>query len=187
MFAHLVLGVLRDGRPRHGYDVSGELRARCGIGLNPGNVYREFGKLSSDHLIEPIERAPDVDPRRNPYRICAAGCDHFDAWLRSPDTQEHDLANWLAFIDRLSADELPALLEEVQERLWLRSKSFVRDRDVLLINARSRGERPEWQVGAVRSLFELKQVTAALELIDELRRSISPGHNGRSKARRRDA
>jgi len=187
MFAHLVLGVLRDGKPRHGYDVSGELRARCGLPVNPGNVYRELNKLSSLGLIEPIERAPDADARRNPYRIRPEGRDNFDAWLRSPATQEHDLSSWVAFIDRLPADELPSLLEQMQERLWRRSKAFARDRDAFLIESRTNGERSEWRIGAVRSLLELKQVTAALEFVEELRRFVRTPGNGRSKPRRRES
>ena len=50
VFYHLVLGCLRDGKPRHGYDVCGELRARSGLQVNPGNVYRELSDRKSTRL-----------------------------------------------------------------------------------------------------------------------------------------
>ncbi len=174
MFSHLVLGCLRDGTPRHGYDVCVELRARTGTNVNPGNVYREFAKLSAQGMIDAIENPRDADVRRNPYVINERGRRSFDEWLASPTTQIDDLASWLSFLDRVEAAQLPALLERLQERLWLQSKTLTRDREDALARARQNGNETPGDVAAVRSLFELKQVTAVLEFVEELRRSAVP-------------
>jgi DNA-binding PadR family transcriptional regulator len=170
MFSHLVLGCLRDGKPRHGYELCSELRARTGIPVNPGNVYRELGKLSAQALIDAHENPSDADVRRNPYRISALGERAFDRWLMSPVTQLDELASWLAFLDRVPSQELPGLLERLQERLWIQTKTLTRDREDLLERARMNGQGGKYDVAAVRSLFQLKQVTAVLEFVEELQR-----------------
>lgn len=175
MFSHLVLGCLRDGTPRHGYDVCVELRVRTGTNVNPGNVYRELAKLSAQGMIDAIANPRDADVRRNPYVINERGCRSFDDWLASPTTQVDDLASWLSFLDRVQPNQLPTLLERLQERLWLRSKTLTRDREDALARARQNGHQTPGDVAALRSLFELKQVTAVLEFVDELRRSAVPG------------
>jgi DNA-binding PadR family transcriptional regulator len=173
MFSHLILGCLRDGKPRHGYDLCGELHARTGIRVNPGNVYRELAKLSAQALIDAHENPRDADVRRNPYRITAAGQQTFDRWLMSPTTQVEELSSWLAFLDRVPPQELPVVLERLQERLWIRTKTLTRDREDLMEKARLNGQGGKYDVAAVRSLFELKQVTAVLEFVEELQRSSS--------------
>jgi DNA-binding PadR family transcriptional regulator len=174
MFSHLVLGCLRDGAPRHGYDVCVELRTRTGMQVNPGNVYRELAKLSSQKLIDAIENPRDADPRRNPYVITDPGRQSFDAWLTAPSTQDEELASWLAFLDRVPSGDLPALLEQLKERLWLQSKSLTRDREEHLARARLNGHVDRYDVAAVRTGFHLKQAIAALEFVEELQGSL-PG------------
>jgi DNA-binding PadR family transcriptional regulator len=171
MFGHLVLGCLRDGKPRHGYEVCTELRARSGLPVNPGNVYRELGRLAFDGLIDAIEKAPDADPRRNPYSITAKGSHAFDIWLRSPTTQDDDLPSWVSFIDRVPPSELASMLEQLQERLWSRSKALARIREECLERAGLNGSRSRDDAAAARALLELKQVTAVLEFVDELQRA----------------
>jgi DNA-binding PadR family transcriptional regulator len=78
MFYHAILGLLRDGRPRHGYELAIDFRARCGRPVNPGNFYRECSKLVAQGLIVPDVKSPDADPRRIPYRITSEGCRDFD-------------------------------------------------------------------------------------------------------------
>jgi DNA-binding PadR family transcriptional regulator len=171
MFSHLVLGCLRDGKPRHGYDVCSELRARTGLQVNPGNVYRELAKLAAQRLIEPSAKPPDADVRRNPYLISDRGRASFDAWLISPTTQSEELSSWLAFLDRVSPTALPALLERLQERLWLQTKMLTRDREELVTRDRMNGDATLHDVAAARTLFQLKQLTAVLEFVEELQRS----------------
>ncbi len=170
MFSHLVLGCLRDGKPRHGYDLCIELRARTGMPVNPGNVYRELAKLSSQGMIAAFENPRDADVRRNPYVISDPGRQAFDDWLNAPATQSEDLSSWIAFLDRVPEPELASLLERLQERLWLQTKVLTQDREDLLEQAVRNGNSARYNVAAVRSLFQLKQVTAVLEFVEELRR-----------------
>ncbi len=174
MFSHLVLGCLRDGKPRHGYDVCTELRLRTGENVNPGNVYRELAKLTTQGMIVGTDNPADADERRNPYVISDRGRQSFDTWLRAPATQDDELTSWLAFLDRLPAVELPPLLERLQERLWLRTKTLARDREDAIAQARSNGNAARHDVAAIRSLYELKQLTAVLEFVEELQRTLVP-------------
>jgi len=169
MFCHLVLGCLRDGSARHGYDVCAEIRSRSGIQVNPGNVYRELSKLATQGLIEAARNPQDADPRRNPYRITESGRGTFDAWLHSPVTQDDELSAWLAFLDRVPREELDPLLDRLQERLWLQTKALTQSREDALAGARLNGHSARHDVAAIRSLFQLKQVTAVLEFVEELR------------------
>jgi DNA-binding PadR family transcriptional regulator len=185
MFSHLVLGCLRDGTPRHGYEVCVELRSRTGLQVNPGNVYRELSKLSSQGLIEAMENPRDADVRRNPYAIVERGRRVFDAWLKAPATEVDDLASWLSFLDRVAAADLPALLERLQERLWLQSKTLARDREDAIAKARANGHAAYGDVASVRSLFQVKLVSAVLEFVEELQRSrVKPPALGDEAPRR---
>src|SRR5690349_3213867 len=75
MFHHVILGCLRDGQPRHGYDVWIALRA--------------------------LERTDHDDARRHPYGIHESGCRAFDAWLASHATHDDEFSAWLSFIDHV--------------------------------------------------------------------------------------
>ena len=180
MFGHLVLGCLRDGTSRHGYDVCSEIRARSGLPVNPGNVYRELSKLATQGLIEGARNPDDADPRRNPYRITDAGRNAFDAWLRSSTTQEEELTAWLAFIDRLPGEELVVLLDRLRERLWIKSKALAQTREDALAGAVRNGDPARHDVAGIRSLFQLKQVTAVLEFVEELRGTLPDSLRRRS-------
>jgi DNA-binding PadR family transcriptional regulator len=99
VFYHLILGLLRDGRARHGYDLMREYRAKAGQSVSPGNFYRECSKLLSMGLITPDAKPPEGDPRRIPYRITPGGCRDFDDWLAQARTLESNLSMWLMFAD----------------------------------------------------------------------------------------
>ena len=174
MFYHVILGCLRDGKPRHGYDVWIALRARTGLQVNLGNIYRELSKLVAQELIDALQRPADDDARRNPYGINDSGCRAFDDWLASPATHEDDFSAWLSFIDHVPSGELSDKLEQLQERLWLRSKTITQRRDDALAQAHATGRHATSDLSALRTLLELKRVTATVEFVDELRRTISP-------------
>jgi len=153
------------------------------MNVNPGNVYRELAKLSSQGMIDAIENPRDADVRRNPYVISERGCRSFDGWLASPTTQIDELASWLSFFDRVPVADRPVLLERLQERLWLQSKTLTRDREDALARMQLNGQGTPADVAAVRSMFELRQVTAVLEFVEELRRSLVPVTDAERPAR----
>ena len=174
MFSHLLLGLLRDGQPRHGYQLITEYRARSGLTTNPGNVYRQLAKLVSDGLIEEELKATDTDPRRIPYRITGRGRDEFDAWLLNPDNDQDDLDTWLLFADMLPVDERRRLLERLEEGWWMRIKTLDRSRQAAVAKARRRGDTG-YHPAQLLLLRRTKLLTADLEFLEEVRRELDAG------------
>src|ERR1700741_4397852 len=73
MLRYLVLGLLRDGAPRHGYAIRQEYRRRAGLEPSTGPFYRELGRLLEEELIRETPNPPGSDPRRTPYVITKKG------------------------------------------------------------------------------------------------------------------
>ncbi len=66
--AVLVLSSLAEG-PKHGYAITQDVSAMCGVDLGPGTLYAALARLERRGLIEGL---PSED-RRRPYRLTAAG------------------------------------------------------------------------------------------------------------------
>jgi DNA-binding PadR family transcriptional regulator len=66
--AVLVLSSLAGG-PKHGYAITQDVRAACGVELGPGTLYGALARLERRGLIEALAS----DDRRRPYRLTAAG------------------------------------------------------------------------------------------------------------------
>lgn len=173
MVYHAILGLLRDGRARHGYELVRDYRLRSGRSVNPGNVYRECSKLVSQRLIAPDVRSPDADPRRIPYRITQAGCRDFDVWLLDPKPLNPALDHWTMFAEMLPRAELSRLLDEMRESLWVDGKALGIARERAATRNR-RAEGPAFQPSAFLMLRRIKQITAELEFLQELRHAL--GH-----------
>ncbi len=172
MLLHLILGLLRDGRPRHGYELISEYKGLSGNVANPGNFYRELGKLDDHGFIESGIAPPDEDHRRIPYRITVAGEKEFDKWLAAPSTPDEELGSWLLFADRLQIDVLHELLEHTRERLWLQGKTVERARLDALAAMRRNGRVQHYNPAATLLLWHLKRLTADLEFLEEFRREL---------------
>lgn len=170
MFSHLILGLLRDGRARHGYELISAYAARLGLPVNPGNFYRECSKLAAQGLIAPDLNPPDADPRRIPYRITSGGSRKFDSWLRNPVRRDWPLEGWLVFPERLSADERMRFLEQVQQELWTENKSLVRARETAL--ARSPDDAKRWSAALIL-LRRIKQTASDLQFLEEVREEFA--------------
>jgi DNA-binding PadR family transcriptional regulator len=170
MLSRLILGLLRDGRARHGYDLIMEYRQLSGDSANPGNFYRELGTLADKDLLTKEPVPPGEDPRRIPYRITAGGTVEFDAWLCSPATPQEDLASWLLFADRVPTEALRALLDSTRDQLWLQGKTLEHARANLKNKRRDNGTR--YDPASYLLLWQLKRITADLEFLEEFRREI---------------
>src|SRR5262245_46804582 len=85
MLRYIVLGLLRDGMPRHGYALMKAHRERSGVQIGTGNFYRELQRLTADGLVSTAVNPPDADDRRTPFQITARGAAVFDGWLHQPD------------------------------------------------------------------------------------------------------
>jgi DNA-binding PadR family transcriptional regulator len=171
MFYHLILGLLRNGRPRHGYELITEFRARSGHPINPGNFYRECNKLVSQGLIAPNANPPDADPRRIPYRITQSGSRDFDDWLLEPRAPDASLDSWVIFADMLLPEERLRLLDRMREELWMNSKVLAGARDRVMARGR-RVPAPGFNPAAFLMLRRVKQIAADLEFLKELRQEL---------------
>jgi DNA-binding PadR family transcriptional regulator len=168
MFWHMILGLLRGGEPRHGYDLITEHNTRSGNHISSGNFYRELSRLSDHGLVQTGVNPPEVDARRIPYQITEKGRHAFDQWLLSPSSQDEDFAGWLLFIERVPPETRDHLLDRRQEVLWLRSKALAQAREDALRKGRAKmGEY--YDASAALILQRLKQVSAELEFLKEFR------------------
>src|SRR5690242_16267382 len=84
MLRYVLLALIAEGGPLHGYALMKAFAARSGLRLSIGNVYRELQRLRSGGHIEPVENPADADPRRAPYRITDAGRGELAAWFALP-------------------------------------------------------------------------------------------------------
>ena len=169
---HMILGLLRHHGARHGYALMKEIQARTGVQVSIGNVYRELARLAREGLVRSTPNPPEVDPRRAPYEITAAGIAAFEAWLAATPTRTQ-----AAFHDEFSARALflgqaePAvgrkLIERWREELGLQGKTLERARDVAATSDRARD-------GSLLTLLpfflrrRLRQVAVDLEFVAEL-------------------
>jgi len=125
MLRYLILGVLRDGRARHGYGIMKEYRDVSGAEISIGNFYREIQRLARDGLIQAVVNRGDVDRRRIPYETTPTGREVFDAWVSSPLawglTEHQDDVSLCAYLISRTAHVLGAkVTKQWREELGLR-------------------------------------------------------------------
>jgi DNA-binding PadR family transcriptional regulator len=126
MLAYLILGLLRDGQPRHGYQLVTQYRALTGMTISPGNVYRELSRLAAKTLIRARSDEAGGDSRRIPYHLTDAGCQTFDQWLFSVAKQDDEFDAWLVFLDRVPIELRDRVLDRLRDTLWSRAKALER-------------------------------------------------------------
>ena len=64
------------GGERHGYSIMADVRARTGVPVRAGSLYRAIARLVEAELIEEIDERPDAhldDERRRYYRLTEWG------------------------------------------------------------------------------------------------------------------
>jgi DNA-binding PadR family transcriptional regulator len=172
MLWHVILGLLRDGRLHHGYELMTAYRVRSGTPASPGNFYRELSRLETHGFVETGVNPPDADARRIPYHITERGRGAFDRWLEAPPLSEGELSGWLLFAGRLSAPDRERILVSWEEQLWLRSQDLSRQHRETLDDAKP--ARPGLEYRSLRVLLsrQLKHVAADLAFLDELRADL---------------
>jgi len=172
MMRHMILGLLRHHGARHGYALMKEIRARTGVQVSIGNMYRELARLTREGLARSTPNPPEADPRRAPYEITAAGIAAFEAWLSTTPTKTqapfHDEFSARAFF--LGQAE-PAvgrkIIERWKEELGLQGKTLERAHDVAATPDRARDGFPL----VLLPFFlrrRLRHVAVDLEFVDEL-------------------
>ena len=171
MFRYLVLGLLRDGRPQHGYGLAKLYRDRTGIQLNTGNFYRELQKLAEAGLVRPVTNPDGSDPRRAPFEITAHGVAAFDTWLRAPakarpEGYEDELSCRALFLADVPPPMAAEILERWQEAYWISGKILERAREAAVTGATGNGYGAHLALLLAR---RLKHLAADLEFLEELR------------------
>ncbi len=168
MFRYIVLGLLRDGKPRHGYALMKEYRQRCGVQLSTGNFYRELQRLVGAGWVETSANPPGADARRTPYAITSMGCAVFDGWMASPigsafGRYDDELSSRAAFVGASDSTLAQKLLATWREDLTIRLKLVARARE----SAAARDARETFDAYGLIVARNLKHLCADLEFIDE--------------------
>jgi DNA-binding PadR family transcriptional regulator len=166
MLAHLILGLLRNGEPQHGYQLVVQHRALTGQPISPGNVYRELARLASDGFVRVAIDRGNVGDRRIPYQITSLGRQHFDEWLLSPAKQAEELGEWLLFLDCVPVGIRDRVLSRIRDTLWSESKRLEQARE----DALAKHPLVPGRYHPLPALLSrrLNHVTAELEFLNEL-------------------
>ena len=172
MLWHVILGLLRDGRLHHGYELMTAYRVRSGTPASPGNFYRELARLDTHGYVETGVNPPDADARRIPYHITERGRGAFDRWLDAPPLSESELSGWLLFAGRLATTDRERVLDGWEEQLWLRSQELSRQQRELAEETRARCPTAEYESLRVLLSRQLRHVAADLAFLEELRSDI---------------
>lgn len=172
MFRYVVLGLLSDDVPRHGYALMKDYRERVGVKMNTGSFYRELQRLVAAGLVRNVVRTGEGDRRQAPYQITEDGLATFKAWFADPGiggmgvSQEDRLSARVMFLADVDPEAGLRVIAQWQDDLWMRAK--------LLERAHSAAQA----AGADRSTFpvlpfvlarRMRHVTADLAFLDELR------------------
>jgi DNA-binding PadR family transcriptional regulator len=168
----VVLGLLCDGQPRHGYAVAKEYRRRSGLTMNTGSVYRELQRLAAEGLVRAVHNPPEADGRRSPYTITALGKATFESWLSSTrdawtPSYEDALSSRALFLGAVDAQALSGVLERWSEALWSLVKAIERDREASFRPSES--PATPFSPLSLLQARRLKHLAVELEFLDEFR------------------
>jgi DNA-binding PadR family transcriptional regulator len=172
---YVLLALLADGSPAHGYALMKAYRDRSGVRLSIGNIYRELQRLVGHGWITNAANPVGADPRRAPYVITNSGREAVAAWLNQPAcTIGHgvpdEISHRLALVGDMDVDQAHSFLEDLHTELWSRAKALERERAVAAQQEkplRSTSTRGVLLARAVRHL------TADIELVEELRGRVA--------------
>ena len=177
MLRYVLLALLADGRPAHGYALMKAYAERSGVRLSIGNIYRELQRLIAAGWITTVANPEGADPRRTPYTITARGREALAGWLSEsahllgrplPD----ELSHRLALIGDIDLQLAMSFLEDVHTELWERAKVLERDRAIAL-----RLEKQDVFRTRVMLLDRnARHLAADIELVDEIRGRLAAFH-----------
>lgn len=178
MFRFIVLGLLRHGRTLHGYALMKAHRARTGMAMSTGTFYRELQALVADGLVRVVDRTPDDDARRTPYRITTAGAELFDGWLVRPPLvnlgNDDELTARTMFLHEAPLETARRMIDSWKEELWLLGKKLERDRQNEL--HRCSTEREPFSILALLIARRLRHLSGDIAYLDELNAALDDVH-----------
>ena len=175
MLRYVLLAVMSEAGPLHGYALMKAFAARSGIVLSVGNVYRELQRLRADGHIEPTETPADADPRRVPYKMTDAGRTALASWFATPAE---------AFL-REPIDPLYCRLSLLASSKATHAVKFLDDLEVELSQQRRSADRRRETARDGSPLLDIllgrrsRHLAADMEMIAEMRTAVaalSPSH-----------
>lgn len=130
---YVLLALLSDGEPAHGYALMKAYEERSGVRLGLGGIYRELQRLVGEGFIVPAANPAGADPRRMPYVITEHGREALAAWLAAPvraadRTAGDDVSYRLALLGDMDPRDAAAFVEELHAELWEQAKAVERQR-----------------------------------------------------------
>ena len=178
MLRYVLLALLADGNPAHGYALMKAYRERSGVRLSIGNVYRELSRLAGEALIVAATNPPGADPRRVPYRITEKGRDALATWLAAPvhtltGASADALSHRLAILGDLDPVRASEFLSELHTELWEQSKTLERERAIA--SQRDKREVPALPTRMFLLSRRAKHLATDIEMVDEMRAFLSAG------------
>jgi len=178
MLRYVVLALLADGNPAHGYALMKAYRERSGVRLSIGNVYRELSRLAGEGLIAAATNPPGADPRRVPYRITDNGREALARWLAAPVrtltfTTADPLSHRLAILGDLDAVRAGEFLNELHAELWEQGKTLERERAIA--SQREKHGAPALPTRMFLLCRRAKHLATDIEMVDEMRAHLAAG------------
>jgi len=102
----------------------------------------------------------------------------FDSWLLAPSPLDGGLSSWILFADMLSPVDRLRPIDAMQEEIWTENETLVRAREAILARSGPLSDR-RYRPAAFILLQRIKQTSAHLEFLDELRRELEHAPPGR--------
>jgi DNA-binding PadR family transcriptional regulator len=174
MLRCVILGLLRDGKPRHGYALMKAYRELSGIEIGPGSFYRDLPRLVAERLIRPTENPPDADERRVPYAITDAGAAAFDTWFtehppaNSTECREDDLGARMAFFAEAKPEATRKVIGQWQDELWIQAKRLERAHELAVTRTRSASDPPKFPILALQLQRRLRHLDTDVTFLKEI-------------------
>jgi len=174
MFRHVLLALMSNGLPRHGYALMKALEARSGVRVSIGNVYRELQRLRADALIAAVDNPAGADPRRVPYTITQQGRAVLTDWLATPaQSFVRDSADRLYFrlalLAEVGVDHSTRFLDDLQGELAVQARSTERERALV------KNGSPMLPFLLAR---RARHLAADIQMLDEIRRALTAAPTG---------
>jgi len=181
MLRSVLLALLADGKPAHGYALMKAYQERSGFRLSIGNVYRELQRLLADGLIVTAENPVGADPRRAPYTINDAGRETLAAFVSEParelaQSYPDPLSYHLAILGDVDPSQAEAFLNDLHDELWIEAKFIERER-----SSTSLKEKEGSRVLQMRTMLlgrQARRLAGDIELVEEMRTRLATWRTG---------
>jgi DNA-binding PadR family transcriptional regulator len=178
MLRYVLLGLLADGKPAHGYALMKAYTERAGVRLSIGNVYRELQRLMAEQFIVTVANPAGADPRRAPYAITDAGREALNDWLSQPAhlltrSQPDELSHRLALIGDMDIELAAHFLDELHDELWQRAKFVEHERASADRREREREGMPILATLGILLGRQARHLAADIEIVAEMRSTLA--------------